>query len=283
MIKNPIIGIIGGSGLMGSLFKSFFEKQNLKVQIASRRTKLSIEECAKKSDIVIVSVPINVTDEIIKKVAPLVKKDGLLMDITSLKSEPLKVMLEHSNCSVLGTHPVFGPGVENIKNQTIVLCPGRGQEWMDWVENIYRQGQAKIKICSAQEHDKMMAIIQVLVHFSTISVAHVLKELKIDIFDSLDFSSPIYKLRMDMIGRILNQDPRLYADIEILNPESVGVLDSYLKSSNELFNTIKNKDVDAFIEYFNSAADYLGDFKNEATEYSNFVIKNLVNNKPSDK
>ena len=111
MKDNPIIGIIGGTGVMGQMFKRFFEDQGFKVLIASRKTDLSIEDCARSCDVVIISVPINVTIKIIERVGPLVKKEGLLMDLTYLKVGPVKAMLQSSSCSVLGAHPVFGPGL----------------------------------------------------------------------------------------------------------------------------------------------------------------------------
>jgi prephenate dehydrogenase len=273
------IGIIGGTGLMGRWFEKFFVRLGYRVLIASRKTKLTLEECAKNSDIVIVSVPINATIDVIKKVAPLVKKEGLLMDFTSLKSEPLKAMLENSKCSVLGLHPVFGPGVQNLKNQTIVLCPGRGKEWQKRIQDILLKEGAKLKITSAIKHDKMMSVIQGVIHFSSITISHVLKELEIDINESQDFSSPIYKLRMDMVGRILNQNPNLYADIEIENPQTAKALKAYLETCSKLYNIIKNKDKQAFVSYFEDAADYLGDFKKEAEQYSDYLIHKLVEKK----
>lgn len=276
MMEKPIIGIIGGTGLMGQWFERFFKAQGYKVLIASRKTKLSIEECARQSDVVIVSVPMDVTVEVIKRIAPLVKKDGLLMDFTSIKLEPVKAMLKYSKCEVIGTHPVFGPGIKSLRNQTIILCPARGKKWPGWLEAIFLKAGAKIKITSPKEHDKMMSIIQGVIHFSSITISHVLKELNIDIKDSQDFSSPIYKLRMDMVGRILNQDPELYANIEILNPETPIALKAYIETCKKLFNIINNKDTKGFINYFNEAADYLGDFKKEAEEYSNYLIDKLV-------
>ncbi|MCK4797509.1 MAG: prephenate dehydrogenase/arogenate dehydrogenase family protein [Spirochaetes bacterium] len=276
MKDNPIIGIIGGTGVMGQMFKRFFEDQGFKVLIASRKTDLSIEDCARSCDVVIISVPINVTIKIIERVGPLVKKEGLLMDLTSLKVGPVKAMLQSSSCSVLGAHPVFGPGLKNFKNQTIVLCPARGIKWQRWLEKLLLKNEAKLKICTPSQHDKMMAVIQGMIHFTTITISHVLKEMKIDIAESLDFSSPIYKLRLDMLGRILNQEPRLYGNIEIMNPETPKVLKKYLKTSKKLFDIIKEKDIEKFISYFNEAAEYLGDFKKEAEDYSNYIINMLV-------
>jgi len=276
--RKVVVGIIGGTGGMGQWFKTFFEKEGCTVLIASRRTRLKIEECAKKCDIVVITVPINVTVDVIKRVAPLIKDGSLLMDLTSLKKEPVAAMLKYSkeDVEVIGTHPVFGPSAKSFKNQTIVLCPARGKKWLGWLKTKLDKHRAKIKISNPEHHDKMMSIIQGIMHFSSISICHALNELGVDIWESQDYSSPIYKLRMDMVGRILNQDPNLYADIEILNPETKKAIQAYLRNAQDLLSIIEQKDKGAFVKYFQEAADYLGKFKEEAEEYSNYLIDQLV-------
>ena len=121
-----------------------------------------------------------------------------------------------------------------------------------------------------------MSVIQGVIHFTSITISHVLKDLNIDLEESQEFSSPVYKLRMDMVGRILNQDPQLYADIEMSNDQVPQALKIYLQTSKKLYDIIAKKDQSAFISYFQEAADYLGDFKKEAEEYSNYLIDQLV-------
>jgi len=270
------VGIIGGTGQMGQWFKKFFEKNKCKVLIASRKTKLKPEQCAAKCDVVIISVPISSTVKVIKEVAPYVREGALLMDLTSLKKEPVQAMLQNTQAAVIGTHPVFGPSVKTIRNQTVVLCPARPKKWMPWLRNILEKNGALVRITTPEKHDKMMSIIQGITHFSTICVAHTLKKLGIDVAESLHYTSPIYKLRMDMVGRLLNQDPTLYADIEMLNPENKKAMEEYIRSTRELIGIIKRKDKEEFIKFFKEGADFLGSFKREATEYSDYLIEKLV-------
>jgi prephenate dehydrogenase len=276
---KPVISIIGGTGQMGQFFRKFFQKQGYKVLIAGRKTKLKPEDCANKADVVIVSVPINKTVDVIKKIGNFVKKDSLLMDITSLKKEPVKAMLKYSESEVIGTHPVFGPNVKTIKNQTVILCPARGKKWLKWLRNILERNKAKIKITTAEKHDKMMSVIQGITHFSTVASGYAMKELGMNINESLSYTSPIYKLRMSMIGRILNQDPSLYADIEIQNPENKKTILAYINAAKKLEKIIKNKDREEFIKYFNDSSKFFGKFKKEAEELSDYLIQKMVSKK----
>ena len=274
--QKPLIGIIGGTGKLGQWFKRFFEKNHCKVLIASRKTDLTPKECAQKADIVIITVPIISTLEVIKEVAPYVREDALLMDFTSIKKKPVEAMLRYSKSAVIGAHPVFGPSVKSIKNQTIVLCPARPRNWLSWSRNIFEKNGALVRITTPEKHDQMMSVIQGVTHLSTICIANTLKKLGINVEESLHYTSPIYKVRMDMVGRLLNQDPSLYADIEMLNPENKKALEEYIRTTRELIGIIKRQDRQEFIRFFKEGADYLGDFKKEATKYSDYLIEQLV-------
>lgn len=273
------IGIIGGTGQMGQFFKKFFKKNNCKVLIASRKTNLKPIDCAKKSDIVLVSVPIDATIDVVKKISHHIKRNSLLIDTTSIKKEPVEAMLRFAKCEVIGMHPVFGPNVSSLKNQTLVLCPVRTKKWLNWLKAIFEKNGAIIKITTPEKHDAMMSIIQGLNHFSTLSVAHTMKNLGISIEEILEYTSPIYKLRMAMLGRILNQDPKLYANIEIMNQKNKKALITYLNSSKKLQKIIQTKNTKEFIKYFNECAEFFGRFKKEAEELSDCLIEQMVKRK----
>lgn len=275
-MEKITIGIIGGTGQMGQLFKRFFEKNNCKVLISSRRTKLKPEDCARQSDVVLVSVPIEDTISIIKKISPCINSDSLLIDTTSIKEEPVDAMLRHAKCEVIGMHPVFGPNVSSLQDQTIVLCPARTKKWLKWIVDIFEKNNARVKITTPQKHDEMMSVIQGLNHFSTLSVAHAMKNLRISIEESLAYTSPIYKLRMAMVGRILNQNPNLYANIEIMNKKNVKVLEAYIDSAKKLQKIIEAKNTEEFVRYFNECAEFFGSFKKEAEELSDYLIEQMV-------
>tara|TARA_Y100000310_G_scaffold318569_1_gene372833 strand:+ start:1449 stop:2300 length:852 start_codon:yes stop_codon:yes gene_type:complete len=270
------IGIIGGTGQMGQWFKRFFEKAGYSVAIAGRSTALSFEDCARESDVVLVSVPIAETNAVLERVAPLVRKEGLLMDVTSIKEEPMNVMLKHAKSAVIGMHPVFGPGLDSVKNQTVVLCDGRENGYLEWISGLVSDQGGIVKVMGALEHDKAMAVVQGLQHFSSLSVCHALSKVGMPMLEMERVSSPIFRFNMDIAGRILNQDPELYADIELLNKHVAPALKAYLEDASQLLKIIEAGDREGFLTYFKEASHYLGDFKDEAEEYTNKIIAYLV-------
>lgn len=274
-MKPKTVSIIGGTGKMGSLFRPLFEKEGCNVIVSGRDSKITPEEAAKKGDIVIVTVPIRYTIDIIKKIGPYVKKEALLTDFTSVKIEPVKAMLKYSEAEVVGGHPVFGPSVE-LRGQDYVLCPAREGNYISWFkEFLKRQGLNIIEI-TPEEHDKKMGIIQCLTHLSAIAVGDVLRNMDIDVEETLKLASPVYRLRMGMIGRILNQDAELYSDIQMFNPVSAKIAEEYRRSIEKISEAVKNKDSKEFETIFKESSEHLGGFCKKAQEETDYLIKKLA-------
>lgn len=268
------IGIIGGKGNMGQWMKQFLEDNNFKVIISDLDTELTNKELIKQSVAVIYSVPIGKTAEIIEETIEYTNENQILLDLTSIKSPSVNAMLK-SKAEVLGLHPMFSHNVEDVKGQTIIMCKARTKDKTKIFEDLFLRNQIRIKESNPEQHDKIMANIQGLTHFNAIVLSNVLMKLGVNIKESLDYTSPIYKMRMDMIGRILGQDPRLYAEIEIHNPYTLKSVEQLRDSAHELIRHIEAGDVEGFIEYFDKGSDYLGNFTKEAMEESNYLIKKM--------
>src|SRR5208337_4995691 len=101
----------GGTGGMGRIFAELFRQQGYRVLVSGRRQGPDIPAMTAQCQVIIVSVPIGITVEIIERIGPLMEEDALLMDLTSLKTEPVQAMLRSSQAEVIGLHPLFGPGV----------------------------------------------------------------------------------------------------------------------------------------------------------------------------
>lgn len=272
------VAIIGGTGGMGRFFHRLFRERGHTVLIASEATELTPVEAAAQADLVIISVPIAVTEEVIREVAPAMRPGACLMDVTSLKVSPLQAMLQHApeGVEVIGTHPMFGPTVESLLRQVVVLCPGRGEVWFPWLKQLLESQGAIIKLASPAQHDQMMSIIQGLRHFSTIALGRCLETMNINITESLEFTSPIYRLELAMVGRLYAQNAALYADISLQNPAVTPVLAAFLGSVSQLISMVAGQDREGFIDMFERTARHFGEFRNQAMEDSDYLIKKLV-------
>jgi len=273
---KPTITIIGAKGNMGAAFTQLFRKHELKVLEVDVNTGLTAAEAIPQADITLFSVPISATPAMIRKLAPLAKAGSLVTDITSIKQPAVQALSEATpeSCEVLGLHPMFGPGgVAELAEQVVVSCPVRTGQLSDFLLGFLRDQGAVIKETTAERHDQMMSVVQGLTHLSSIATAMALKKLGCDVRESLEYSSPIYKLRLEMVGRILGQSPQLYAEIAIENPLTKQSLQAYLDAITQLMKHISSDDEPGFIQCFQESAAFLGDFKDEAYRKTTELIQ----------
>jgi prephenate dehydrogenase len=255
---KPSIGIIGGRGQFGRWCQNLFERLGHSVCLSDVGTDLSNEDLVRRVEVVIVSVPIGVTGAVLAEVLPVVRSEQLLIDLTSVKT-PFVQQLLTAPCEVLSLHPMFAPSTPS-QGQTCVTCRVRAGKLSQYFEDAISAEGITLTEMSPEEHDRMMAVVQGLTHFQAIAGAHCMAVLGFDTAQSLRIASPVYRMRLAMMGRILEQNPRLYAEIQIFNPFVREVLLALLESSRKLSDIIDRGDVDGFVREFESARSRLGKF-----------------------
>lgn len=276
MIKMNV-GIIGGTDGLGKTLVYYF-RDEFEVYITGRDHKKGrriadelnvnyIESnagLANISDILIVSVPIQHTSYVIREVAPFMKSGSVMIDVTSVKEEPSKAMAEclAENVEYIPTHPVFGPRTTELDNQVIVLTPDKKGEWYSKVYDYLSEKNMRIIETTAEKHDFMMSIVQVLTHFSFISTASAIEKLKVDLSESEDYESPIYNLMIDMIARIVAQNPYLTYNIQSMNNNGPKIRNTFADAVIELRDVINDEDEEKFVEIAIKATKHMGDIKN---------------------
>jgi len=275
-VEPKTIAIVGGEGGMGRSIQTLFSDLGHEVLSADLETELRPAEAAATADVVLISVPIRETRAVIEQIGPLVRKDALLMDVTSIKTDPMAAMLSSTEASVVGTHPMFGPGVNTYQGQRVVLCPGRGDAWLDWARQMFTARGLVISEATPAEHDSMMAIVQVLHHFKTQVLGMALSRTGTPLEETLRFTSPAYLLEAYVTGRHFAQSPDLYGPIEMLNPDSKQVIDTFRKAAAELAEILAAGDQQTFDQVFEDVRAFFGDFTDEALEQSGFLIDRLV-------
>jgi prephenate dehydrogenase len=247
LIMKPTIAIIGGNGQMGRWFKQFFEDHGLAVLVADVDTTQSAPEVAAAADVVILSVPIPMVTAVAKEIGPVMKPDAVLMDLTSVKQRPMTAMMSAFPGEVVGTHPLFGPGEETMAGRTVVLCQGRGERGFGWLKDLFTQAGARVKVTSAAEHDRLMAVVQGLAHFLLISFGSVLQELGVSPEDLEEFSTPTFSTLHNLARHLLSQDPKLYACIQLQNPANRMVLRALEGAVADILYFIQRQDADGLV------------------------------------
>lgn len=257
-MKETVVGIIGGTHGMGCWFARLLRNDDYKVHVCGRKTRLGIDDLARLCHVVVVAVPIAATAEVIKQVGPLMSSGSLLMDLTSIKKEPVELMLASSRADVIGCHPLFGPSLKNVRGQNVILCPARAdKKWLSWLKKLLVQGGFVVTEKTPAEHDKMMAFVQVLNHLNTISLGLTLAATGIPLAEIKKFSTPIFKTKVEIVKKIFTENPALYADILTQNHATKDIIGLYKKSLAEISVLIRSGDRKKMQEMMEKAAGKL--------------------------
>jgi chorismate mutase/prephenate dehydrogenase len=268
--------LVGGKGSMGQCLGGWFTQAGYEVRVLDREDWDRAETLCKDVDLALLAVPITVTEATAQRLAPLLPKGCILADITSTKTGPMKAMLAAHDGPVLGLHPMFGPTTQTLDKQIVVVNEGRDPRACRWVVEQMAAWGAVIVTSSAEEHDAMMDVVQGLRHFASFSFGQFLQRMNVDLARTLEFSSPIYRLELGMVGRLFAQDPALYADIIFSTPQRMELIKGYLEGLQENVRIVEEGDREAFLAEFRKVAEYFGPFGDQAIRESSFLIEKMI-------
>lgn len=271
------------------LLKNFWEKINLTItwrniekwENFSKKLNINFStnniESAKNADITIFAVPIAFMEESIKNIAPHLKENSVVLDVCSIKDFPSKTLKKYSPKSVLviPTHPMFGPYISSIAGQIFVLTAeekDREDFRYEFLVNFLKKNSAKVLEVWAKEHDKMMAVVQGLTHYDIFIFGETMRQLWIDIEKSLNFVSPIYKLKISSVARYMSQNPKLYWDIQMYNKEILNVHKTFMEVSSKFNKFVEEKDEENFINTIEETQKYFWDNAEKWQLYTDKII-----------
>ena len=243
------LAIIGGAGQMGVLFATYFQNKNYDVVLydinndkaiaTSKKLGVSSTNNIKKalthSEIVIVSVPLEKTPDVISNISSLMPKGAVLIEISSLKSNVLGVMRDLSRFKVqpLSIHPLIGPGVKNLKGQNLVVIPIKDPDGeIEIAKQLFYD--MSIDDMECEKHDEIMSITITLNHLICASLLSIIKDLDIEKLRNL--GGPSFQLLLLLCESALSQEQELYSSIKNMNEYS----DKWLNKFDVNYKKLKN-------------------------------------------
>lgn len=236
------VAIIGGTGRMGRWFARYFVANSHQVGIFGRDSKKtkhaakslgvnvfkSIGECCKDADLIVVSVPIDATPEIIQQVAPKLNKGKTVIEVASIKGEIIALLGKIKNASVISVHPLFGPGANIRSTNRYALIPvGNAEEEKTIFKNLFPRSE--IIVVQAEEHDIAMAKVLSLTHFVN---ALFLKTLG-NVTKLSKLSGTTFGIQLALAMGVMHDEPSQLAALQVQNPHFKKVLQVMIKSAKE--------------------------------------------------
>lgn len=229
------LGIIGFGNFgqfMVKHLKPFFDisvYDNRNIVTIAKKLKVksaSLSQVASK-DIVILCVPVQYLEKVLKQIRNNVKPGSLIIDVASVKMKPVQLMKKHlpSSVEIIGTHPLFGPysGRKNIKNLKIVICPVRTKKLSNFKKFLTQKLQLKVLQKTPQEHDQNMAYVQALSFF----IGKSLSELKIP---TSKLNTATYEHLIYLKNIVESDSPDLFTTIQKENPYAKKVRQQFIKA-----------------------------------------------------
>ncbi|HET6638680.1 MAG TPA: prephenate dehydrogenase [Gemmatimonadota bacterium] len=225
---RPELGIIG-YGRCGQLAAEVLETdfqvmvtdvRDLSTQATARGVAWGdLPACASRPT-VLLAVPVRTLPEVLQAIAPHLPEGATVVDMASVKVEPMRWMAEllPSSVSRVGTHPLFGPESapeRNIRGQRIVICEADGYApAARSIEVIARRlGLESIRL-DPETHDREMARSQALVFL----IARALESAGLD---GSQYGTPSERRVWSALNMTAADTDELYEDILKLNPFAV--------------------------------------------------------------
>lgn len=265
VLSSRKLAIIGGTGRMGRVLVRMMKLLGYTITIWSRSKQKALRvasqldvvgdvfDTAMDQDIVIVSVPIEVTSSICLKIAEKMKPNSLLVDISAVKSSIIPIISSSlpKRLEYLSIHPLFGPQVRKFRGENLLVVKvASGSLSETFLHNLDYLG-LNVTSISASEHDKIMAAYQVIHHYSLISLSVALEDQLHNSALDPKFYTRSYRSTLQLLQK-LNKNIQVILEIQKLNPEANKARKKFLMTAYQL-----SEITDESVEKINKALQIL--------------------------
>jgi prephenate dehydrogenase len=245
-VNDVTISIVGGTGGMGKLFAKVFKKHAKEVIICSRNivkakkvakslnvSTWPLEECG-KADVVLVSIPIEETYKVCKKISDKMKKGTLLIELSSVKlgiADKLSKDLKKKGINYLSLHPLFGPRIRSLKGKKIVIIRSNKNIIEEKILKFFVHRKATMIESNVEEHDRFMAAIQVAHHF--MYLGYLTMEKHYDMSSMKEFATESFKRTLKTL-KMIKENRDTILTIQKLNPYAKETRSRFIESLSKI-------------------------------------------------
>ena len=184
---------------------------------------------------------------------PLLESDAhpgsLLADILSVKSQVVQTVIHSAGAwEYVSLHPLFAPQGSTFQSGAVAYVPVRnGPQCEELLATLKRWGTGVIRM-SADEHDRQMAIVQVLAHAAILSFGAASGAT-----GSAKVGTPVHAALRGLAVRVSGGDPGLYWDIQKNNPHAAAARREIAARLDALRRAVDAGDFDAFAAIYHDA------------------------------
>jgi prephenate dehydrogenase len=264
--------IIGSSGGFGELLARQFAGDDCVVSgidlvgrassneylsrfLADDVTKLNdaARELVHESDWIVMAIPEAQALSSLARLAEAARPGALLADILSVKT---RIVEAAKNCcdarEYVSIHPLFGPQQGNFQGNITVVPVKTGAESRELLDTLRRWG-GRVSEMSADDHDRMMAIVQVVAHAAILCFGATTSGANVNPEKLRATSTPVHSGLAALLARMTAGDPALYWDIQKNNPHAAVARDELARRLEQFRLIIDRGDFGAFAALYDEA------------------------------
>lgn len=179
---------------------------------------------AARADIVVLAVPLPQLEAVLRAIAPHLRPGSTVIDVSSVKVEPARLMLDllPDHVGIVASHPLFGPAsaAGGIAGHRIAWCPLRGRGDRRLAAFLKARGLQVIPT-TPDQHDRDMAVVQGLTHLIARSLSRLGPLPR-------DMATRSFAMLAEAAAMVQDDSPELLATILKANPHAASVRQRFL-------------------------------------------------------
>jgi prephenate dehydrogenase len=231
---KPRIGIVGANGNFGKLcVKELTPHASIQTFDSDGTSPLDSWWNTIFQKYIILCVPMRNLREVCKSMKNNLNESQFVIDVCSLKSFSQKILEEElPHVNRIHVHPLFGPqsAANGIKGQRIAITSDPTGVATDFCKTTLG---LEVIPCTAEFHDREMAVSQALTHF----IGRVVERMNIS---RGTMPTKSFEDLMKVMDLVKGSRRELFVDMQTLNPHAASVCDEFIAQAVGLTNDIEN-------------------------------------------
>ncbi len=216
-------------------------------------------EDLKDADLVIVSIPVDATINVLSKVLDSVGDTALVIDAGSVKQSICEAVAAHpKRKNFLPCHPIAGTEFSGpdaaisglYRGKTMIICEVEATAFklQEFALELFQKLGMRIRYMNAESHDKHIAYVSHLSHISSFMLGKTVIEKEKNERDIFDMAGSGFESTV----RLAKSSPAMWTPIFEKNKSNViSALEEYIANLQSFKNLLENDDNEAVYEEMN--------------------------------
>ena len=216
------------------------------------------------ADLVLLAVPVQQNDHVLKQLAGSLSTDTLVTDAGSTKMDyvaAVRRLLPALLAHVVPAHPIAGaeltgvnvahPGLFVDKNVVLTPLPENNIQAVDSIESMWKACGARVSRMSPEHHDRVFSAVSHLPHMLAYTLVHMIAT-RPDAQELFNFAAGGFR----DFTRIASSSPEMWRDIASTNRAALlADIEAYQQELTHLAGLIRDADTEQLGKIFETARD----------------------------